>query len=52
MYTFVRGINLSLSVLLLATTYVQGGIRSKPLVVTESGSAKGYHLITPATKGI
>jgi len=34
------------------TTYLQGGVRSKPLVVTESGSAKGYHLITPATKGI
>ncbi len=30
------------------TTYLKGGVRSKPLVVTESGSAKGYHLITPA----
>ena len=30
------------------TTYLEGGVSSKPLVVTESGSAKGYHLITPA----
>jgi len=30
------------------TTYLEGGIRSKPLMITESGSAKGYHLITPA----
>lgn len=30
------------------TTYLEGGVRSEPLIVTESGSAKGYHLITPA----
>lgn len=29
-------------------TYLQGGIRSKSLVITESGTAEGYHLITPA----
>ena len=29
-------------------TYLEGGVHSKPLVITESGSAKGYHLITPA----
>jgi len=30
------------------TTYLEGGVRSKPLVVSESGSANGYHLITVA----
>jgi len=29
-------------------TYLEGSVRSNPLVITESGSAKGYHLITPA----
>ena len=29
-------------------TYLEDGIHSKPLVITESGSPKGYHLITPA----
>ncbi len=29
-------------------TYLEGGVYSKPVVISESGSAKGYHLITPA----
>jgi len=29
-------------------TYLDGGISSKPLVITESGTPGGYHLITPA----
>ncbi len=29
-------------------TYLEGGVHSQPLVITESGFAKGYHLITPA----
>ncbi len=29
-------------------TYLESGVHSKPVVITESGSAKGYHLITPA----
>ena len=29
-------------------TYLESRIRSKPLVITESGTAEGYHLITPA----
>jgi len=29
-------------------TYLEGGINSKPLIITESGTPKGYHLITPA----
>lgn len=29
-------------------TYLEGGTHSKPLVITESGTAEGYHLITPA----
>jgi hypothetical protein len=29
-------------------TYLEGGISSKPLVITESGTPEGYHLITPA----
>jgi hypothetical protein len=30
------------------TTYLEGGISSKPLIITESGTPEGYHLITPA----
>jgi len=30
------------------TTYLDAGTTSEPIVITESGSAKGYHLITPA----
>lgn len=29
-------------------TYLEGGTHSKPLVITESGTAEGYHLIMPA----
>ena len=29
-------------------THLEDGIHSKPLVITESGSPKGYHLVTPA----
>jgi hypothetical protein len=29
-------------------TYLDGGISSKPLVITESGTPEAYHLITPA----
>jgi len=29
-------------------TYLESGVQSKPIVITESGSAKAYHLITPA----
>ncbi len=29
-------------------TYLEGGISSKSLVITESGTPEGYHLITPA----
>ena len=29
-------------------TYLEDGAGLKPLVITESGTAKGYHLITPA----
>jgi hypothetical protein len=29
-------------------TYLKDGAGLKPLVITESGTAKGYHLITPA----
>jgi hypothetical protein len=30
------------------TTYLEGGISSKPLIITESGTPEAYHLITPA----
>src|SRR4030042_817860 len=30
------------------TTCLEGGIGTKPLVITESGTPEGYHLITPA----
>jgi len=30
------------------TTYLKTGIHTKPLMITESGTPKGYHLITPA----
>jgi len=30
------------------TTYLTPGADSEPVVITESGSAKGYHLVTPA----
>jgi hypothetical protein len=30
------------------TTYLKAGAGPEPVVITESGSAKGYHLITPA----
>ncbi|MHC4699166.1 MAG: right-handed parallel beta-helix repeat-containing protein [Planctomycetota bacterium] len=29
------------------TTYLAAGVRTEPLVITESGSARGYHLIVP-----
>ena len=29
------------------TTYLEGGLSSKPLVITESGTPEAYHLITP-----
>ncbi|MHC4657195.1 MAG: hypothetical protein ACYS91_19585, partial [Planctomycetota bacterium] len=29
-------------------TYLKAGIHTKPLKITESGTPKGYHLITPA----
>ncbi|MFH1715931.1 MAG: right-handed parallel beta-helix repeat-containing protein [Planctomycetota bacterium] len=29
-------------------TYLEGGAISKPLVITESGTPEGYHLVTPA----
>lgn len=29
-------------------TYLEGGMSSKPPVITESGTPQGYHLITPA----
>jgi hypothetical protein len=30
------------------TTYLEGGVSSKPLVITKSGTPEAYHLITPA----